>query len=419
MKKNFESLLKFFENRKKSIEKQLINSLSEDEKKVVLLEENSSIEAIIIAIKAMPEDGENQIVTELKNKVNNLETAIEENSKEFQNQMTKLVEKSSPKTFINFVKKAVEDKIFENSKGNTSIGITRFVNDNGGIGGSGVLVVYNDTEVGVKPSTVPTLLDYVRQISLGNQNAVAWNEIDGTEDASAIVAVGDDKPIKTFAHSYSVAATDTIAVISKMPKQFAKAISMLADLYLNDMMKDITRKLNRIVVNLVAEGSDLSDLMPAIPAVKSAQIIDAIRIVAAAIRKNHPESRVIIGLSEAALFELDSVKDGNDNYITYDFAQKGIVLVSLPEVEDLFTTTSILGMSENVVRWYNDGIDNLVTDQRYWDTNEIGLMVEVLNSVFVLRASDATATCFDDYKTIIEDMDEGIEPTPPAPPQGT
>ena len=204
-----------------------------------------------------------------------------------------------------------------------------------------------------------------------------------------------------------------------MPKQFAKAISMLADLYLNDMMKDITRKLNRIVVNLVAEGSDLSDLMPAIPAVKSAQIIDAIRIVAAAIRKNHPESRVIIGLSEAALFELDSVKDGNDNYITYDFAQKGIVLVSLPEVEDLFTTTSILGMSENVVRWYNDGIDNLVTDQRYWDTNEIGLMVEVLNSVFVLRASDATATCFDDYKTIIEDMDEGIEPTPPAPPQGT
>lgn len=419
MKKNFESLLKFFENRKKSIEKQLINSLSEDEKKAVLLEENSSVEAIINAIKAMPEDGENQIVTELKNKVNNLETAIEENSKEFQNQMTKLVEKSSPKTFINFVKKAVEDKIFENSKGNTSIGITRFVNDNGGIGGSGVLVVYNDTEVGVKPSTVPTLLDYVRQISLGNQNAVAWNEIDGTEDASAIVAVGDDKPIKTFAHSYSVAATDTIAVISKMPKQFAKAISMLADLYLNDMMKDITRKLNRIVVNLVAEGSDLSDLMPAIPAVKSAQIIDAIRIVAAAIRKNHPESRVIIGLSEAALFELDSVKDGNDNYITYDFAQKGIVLVSLPEVEDLFTTTSILGMSENVVRWYNDGIDNLVTDQRYWDTNEIGLMVEVLNSVFVLRASDATATCFDDYKTIIEDMDEGIEPTPPAPPQGT
>jgi hypothetical protein len=401
MKKEFMKVLKYFQNKKRMNEKQFANALTPEQKALLLSEENSTIDELIAAIEAMPDDAENPEIAALKKMVEDLKTALAENQTEFENRIAALAEKATPKQFINFVKSAVEGKIFENAKGRTSIGVSRFENANN----ANLAVVYNDSEVGVKPSLVPTLLDYVRQISLNGQNAVAWNEIDGTTDASAIVVIGNDKPIRTTTHSTTTTGTDTLAVISKLPKQYRAAISMIADLYMNDMTKDITRKINNVILTLIAAGSDLADLMT-VPTVEKAQMIDAIRAVASAIKNNHPENRVVIGLSQAALFELDSVKDANGNYITYDFAQKGIILVSLP-VASPFTATSIVGMSEGIIRWYNDGIDNLVSEERYWDTNHIGLMVEVLNSVFVLRASDATATVFDDYTTIISDMGGG------------
>lgn len=403
MKKEFVSLLKYFQNKKKINEKQFSNALTPEQKQLLLSDENSTIDDIIAAIEAMPENAENPEVANLKKMVDDLKTALSENQTEFENRLALLAEKQTPKQFINFVKQAVEGKMFENAKGRTSIGVSRFENANN----ANLAVIYNDSEVGVKPSQVPTLMDYVRQISLNGQNAVAWNEMDGTTDAAAVVAIGGDKPIRVFTHSTTTTGTETIAVISKLPKQYRAAISMIADLYMNDMTKDITRKINTVIMGLIAAGSDLADLMT-IPTVEKAQLIDAIRGVASAIKDKHPESRVIIGLSQSALFALDSVKDSNGNYITYDFAQKGIVLVSLPVVVP-FTATSIIGMSEGIVRWYNDGIDNLVSEERYWDTNHIGLMVEVLNSVFVLRACDATATCFDDYTTIIDDMGGGVQ----------
>lgn len=399
MKKDFAEVVKYFKNKKKMNEKQFINALTPEQKQALLADDNAAIDDLISAIEAMPENPEDPNVAALKKMVEDLKTAMAENQTEFENRLVAMAEKQTPKQFINFVKQAVEGKVFENAKGHTSIGKTRFEN---ALNNASLNVIYSDTEVGVKPSLVPTLLDFVRQISLNGQNAVAWNELESAADAAAIVLIGNDKPVKTFTHSTTTTGTTTIAVISKLPKQYRAAISMIADLYLNDMTKDITRLLNNAVLTLVAAGSDLSDLMT-VPTVDAPGLIDAIRAVAAGIKNLFPENRVVIGLSQAALFALDSVKDKNGNYITYDFAGKGIVLVSLP-VAAPFTATSIVGMSESVLRWYNDGIDNLISEERYWDTNNIGLMVEVLNSLFVLRGCDALATCFDDYETIISDM---------------
>lgn len=402
MKKDFTAILKYFQNKKKMNEQQFMNALTPEQKQALLAADNTSIDDMIAAIEAMPENPEDPSVAALKKMVEDLKTAMGENQAAFENRLTEMAEKQTPKQFINFVKTAVEGKIFENAKGHTSIGRTRFEN---ALNNASLNVVYSDTEVGVKPSLVPTLIDFVRQISLNGQNAVAWNEVESAGDAAAIVLIGGDKPIKTYTYSTTTTGTTTIAVISKLPKQYRAAISMIADLYLNDMTKDVTRLLNTAILTLVAAGSDLADLMT-VPDVEDPGIIDAIRAVASGIKNLFPENRVVIGLSQAALFALDSVKDANGNYITYDFAGKGIVLVSMP-VAGAFTATSIIGMSENVLRWYNDGIDNLISEERYWDTNNIGLMVEVLNSLFVLRGCDALATCFDDYNTIIGDMTAG------------
>ena len=226
--------------------------------------------------------------------------------------------------------------------------------------------------------------------------------MDGTTDASAIVAVGGSKPVRTVTHSTSTTSTDTLAVIGKLPVQYAKSISMLADLYLNDMAKDMQRKLNTILMSLLVAGSDLADI-DTVGVVAKPQLIDVIRKVASAIKYWYPENRVVIGLSQTALFELESVKDDNGNYIQYDFAAKGIDIVSVP-VAGSFTETSIIGMSENVVRWYNDGMLDKTSEHIYWANNQIGLMKEILNSAMVLRATDAKATVFDDYKTIITDL---------------
>ena len=398
MKKEFAPVLKYYQNRKKQNEQQFLNALTPEQKQAMLAADNTAIDDMIAAIEAMPENPEDPNVAALKKMVEDLKTAMAENQTAFENRLTEMAEKQTPKQFINFVKTAVEGKIFENAKGKTSIGKTYFENVNN----TSLNVIYSDTEIGVKPSLVPTLIDYVRQISLNGQNAVAWNELESAGDVAAIVAIGIDKPVKTFTHSTTTTGTTTIAVISLLPKQYRAAISMIADLYLNDMTKDITRLLNTTILTLVAAGSDLSDLMT-VPTVDAPGIIDAIRAVASGIKNLFPENRVVVGLSQAALFALDSVKDKNGNYITYDFAGKGIILVSMPVV-GAFTATSIIGMSEGMLRWYNDGIDNLISEERYWEKNCIGLMVEVLNSLFVLRGCDALATCFDDYATIIDDM---------------
>jgi len=403
MKKDFLKIAEYFKNRKRSLTMQFSNALTPEQKQLLLTEESTAIDDMIAAIEAMPENPDVPEIATLKQMVADLQTALSDNQTEFENKIAKMVEGKAKKQFANFVKEAVENKLFDKGT-KQSIGITRFENANN----ANLNVIYQDSEIGITPSLVPTLIDYVRQISLNGQNSVAWNEHTAGADAAAIVAIGGDKPVKTASHTSTTTGTETLAVISKLPKQYKAAISMIADIYVNDLNKDMLRKLNSTLIAIVAAGSDIADFYTVIPTVDKAHIIDAIRLVAAGIKNLFPENRVVIGLSQAALFELDSVKDENGNYVTYDFAQKGIILVSIP-VTATFTATSILGMSESVVRWYSDGLDNLITDQRYWDTNEIGLMIEVLNSLFVLRGCDALATCFDDYSTIITDMGGGVQ----------
>jgi HK97 family phage major capsid protein len=398
MKKEFLKIAKYFANRKELNIKQFTNALTAEQKQLLLAEDNSAIDQILEAINAMPEDSADPAVAELKQMVADLTAALESNQTEFENKLQEMFKNKTQKQFVNFIQKAVEDKLFANKAYSTEIGKTYFTNANN----TNVNVVYNDSEVGVAISQVPTLLDYIRQININGENSIAWNEVDGTTDASAIVAIGSGKPVRTVTHVTHTAAGDTLAVISKIPNQYAKAISMLADIYLNDMSKDLYRKLNATLLALLVAGSDLSDLVT-IPTVAKAQLIDVIRLVASAIKNLYPENRVVIGLSQSALFALDSVKDENGNYINYEFASKGIDLVSVP-VSGSFTETSIVAMSENVLRWYNDGIINKTSDQAYWANNQIGLMIEILNSVMVLRATDAKATCFDDYATILTDM---------------
>jgi len=407
MKKPLLEALNIFANSYKKMASEKLtkfkNELTPDQIQM-LGDEITSLDALSAKLAELATaEPDNEEVVKLQTMVTDLQTALGENQTAFENKIAKMVEGKTKKQFANFVKEAVENKLFDKGT-KQSIGITRFENANN----ANLNVIYQDSEIGITPSLVPTLIDYVRQISLNGQNSVAWNEHTAGTDASAIVAIGGDKPVKTASHTSTTTGTETLAVISKLPKQYKAAISMIADIYVNDLNKDMLRKLNSTLIAIVAAGSDIADFYTTIPTVDKAHIIDAIRLVAAGIKNLFPENRVVIGLSQAALFELDSVKDENGNYVTYDFAQKGIILVSIP-VTATFTATSILGMSESVVRWYSDGLDNLITDQRYWDTNEIGLMIEVLNSLFVLRGCDALATCFDDYSTIITDMGGGVQ----------
>ena len=401
MKKPLIQALEAFANSYKKMANEKLmkfkNELTPDQI-AMLGEEISSLTSLTEKLTAMAaEDPENEEVKKLQQMVADLQTALSENQTAFENKILEMLKGKSEKTFVNFIEQAIEKKIFENSKNaNEEIGRTYFKN------AAGINVVYNDTEVGVTMSQVPTLLDYIRQIRLNGETTVMWNEVDGTTDASAVVAVGAAKPVRTVAHSYSSATTDTIAVISKLPIQYAKSISMLADIYLNEMSKDIYRKLNAVLIALLAAGSDLADL-GTIQKVDKPQMIDAIKKVASAITRLYPENRVVIGLSADAIFELNSVKDANGNYIVWDFKSAGIDIVTVPVVGE-FTATSIIGMSQNVLRWYNDGVVNKTSEHAYWANNQIGLMQEVLFSTMVLRATDAKATVFDDYTTIIEDM---------------
>lgn len=411
MNKKFKEIAKFFENKKRVILMQFKNELTEEEKKVSLEKEVEIIDGIIEAIENLEENSDNPVIDELKQKVEDLKTVLDENQEDFENKIKDLTKEMDKKTFAHFVKNAVEEKLFQNAKGGERVARMHFENASNN---ANLAVIYSDIDIGVAPSRVPTLIDHVRPIALNGENAVAWNEVvgDETKDKAAIVVIGNDKPVRTPGHSTTTTGTKTIAVISQLARQYQAAVSLIADIYLNDNRKDVLRKLNSQIIYLLAEGNDVADYTTDLPEVDKAQLVDVIRFVADLIREKHEDERVVVGLTRSTLFALDSVKDENGNYINYNFAEKGIVLVQVPTVQEtveqktttIFGDDNILAFAENTIRWYNDGIENRVSEHRYWEENQIGLMTEVLNSLFVLRGTDANATVFDDWTTILEDI---------------
>ncbi len=374
-----ETLKKFANASVKAKTKRLYQNVTAEEARQSLEAEISALEELISALDGEEDDSEVvKMVEEQRKALEDLRKSLEEKIAEIKSAApaTETFENGRQK-FANALEKAVKAGL----EAKQTIAKVRFANANN----ANFNVPYYDEEITLEDRPLPSFLEACRQIPMGGETSVVWNEVESGTNVAAIVAIGEDKPVKTNSTSVATAGANTLAEIVKLPVQYKNAAPVLQDIYEKDLMDDVNEKANAY------SGSVKTVTAPA--------LWQVVLAVANECRKNKPSQKVYVWVSSNKAAELDLMTTLNGDPVAVEFASKSIELRTFTP-DDTYTDDKIFAAVEGKIRFYNDGMDLSTSEHAYWANNQIGIKAEYLNEVIVLRGSDVINTCYDSIARI-------------------
>ena len=389
MKKDI--FIKFANNAAKAKVKRLYKNITAEEVQASLKEEADAFEALAEQLAAEAEDSEAlKVVQEALTKVQEAQTALKEKLAAIETAPAPEAPMANGKQrFSN----AVSDAVKAGLVAGQSIARLRFANANN----ANFNVPFFDDEITLEDRKLPSFLEACRQIPMSGQTSVVWNEVESGTNVAAIVAIGDAKPVKTNSTSASVAGTNTLAEIVKLPVQYKSAAPILQDIFEKDLADDVNDKADAQVQAVIATAANAYSGV----SLAGKALWQAILAVANKAREYKPAQKVYVWISTERSVELDLMASNTEGIpYSVDFASKGIeIRTFVPNAT--YTKDKIFAAVEGKIRFYNDGLDVSTSDQVYWTTNQIGLRAEYLNEVIVLRGSDVINTIYDDLSTLL------------------
>ena len=389
MKKDI--FIKFANNAAKAKAKRLYKNITAEEVQASLKEEADAFEALAEQLAAEAEDSEAlKVVQEALTKVQEAQTALKEKLAAIETAPAPEAPMANGKQrFSN----AVSDAVKAGLVAGQSIARLRFANANN----ANFNVPFFDDEITLEDRKLPSFLEACRQIPMSGQTSVVWNEVESGTNVAAIVAIGDAKPVKTNSTSASVAGTNTLAEIVKLPVQYKNAAPILQDIFEKDLADDVNDKADAQVQAVIATAANAYSGV----SLAGKALWQAILAVANKAREYKPAQKVYVWISTERSVELDLMASNTEGIpYSVDFASKGIeIRTFVPNAT--YTKDKIFAAVEGKIRFYNDGLDVSTSDQVYWTTNQIGLRAEYLNEVIVLRGSDVINTIYDDLSTLL------------------
>ena len=389
MKKDI--FIKFANNAAKAKAKRLYKNITAEEVQASLKEEADAFEALAEQLAAEAEDSEAlKVVQEALTKVQEAQTALKEKLAAIETAPAPEAPMANGKQrFSN----AVSDAVKAGLVAGQSIAKLRFANANN----ANFNVPFFDDEITLEDRKLPSFLEACRQIPMSGQTSVVWNEVESGTNVAAIVAIGDAKPVKTNSTSASVAGTNTLAEIVKLPVQYKSAAPILQDIFEKDLADDVNDKADAQVQAVIATAANAYSGV----SLAGKALWQAILAVANKAREYKPAQKVYVWISTERSVELDLMASNTEGIpYSVDFASKGIeIRTFVPNAT--YTKDKIFAAVEGKIRFYNDGLDVSTSDQVYWTTNQIGLRAEYLNEVIVLRGSDVINTIYDDLSTLL------------------
>jgi superoxide dismutase len=383
-----EILKKFANSSAKAKAKRLYKNITAEEATAALQEEITALETLITEIEGEADDSEKlKAIEETLKQLKEAQTALQEKIAEITAAETETFENGHQR-FKNEIKKAVDAGLQASQR----ISVLRFKNANN----ANFNVPYYDGEITIEDRPLPSFLEATRQIPMAGETSVVWNEVGSGQNAAAIVAIGQEKPVKTNTTSAATAGCDTLAEIVKLPIQYRNAAPVLQDIFEKDLADDVNEKANSQVKDVIATAANAYAGTP----INNGKLWQAIIAAANQVRENRPSANVYVWIANDKSVELDTMTDNNGSPINIDFEAKGIrVRTFVPDA--VYTNAKIFAAVEGKIRFYNDGLAIDTSEHAYWSSNQIGLKAEYLNEVIVLRGSDIVNTLYDDISNII------------------
>ena len=383
-----EILKKFANSSAKAKAKRLYKNITAEEATAALQEEITALETLMAEIEGEADDSEKlKAIEETLKQLKEAQTALQEKITEIKTAETETFENGHQR-FKNEIKKAVDAGLQASQR----ISVLRFKNANN----VNFNVPFYDGEITIEDRPLPSFLEATRQIPMAGETSVVWNEVASGANAAAIVAVGQEKPVKVNTTSAATAGCDTLAEIVKLPIQYRNAAPVIQDIFEKDLADDVNEKANSQVKDVIATAANAYTGTP----ITNGKLWQAIIAAANQVRENRPSANVYVWIANDKSVELDTMTDINGSPINIDFESKGIrVRTFVPDA--VYTNAKIFAAVEGKIRFYNDGLAIDTSEHAYWSSNQLGLKAEYLNEVIVLRGSDIVNTLYDDISNII------------------
>mgnify|MGYP000856270314 FL=1 len=396
-----ETLKKFANASVKAKTKRLYQNVTAEEARQSLEAEISALEELVSALDGEQDDSEVvKMVEEQRKALEDLRKSLEEKIAEIKSAAPAAEPfENGRQKFANALEKAVKAGL----EAQQTIAKVRFANANN----ANFNVPYYDEEITLEDRPLPSFLEACRQIPMGGETSVVWNEVESGTNVAAIVAIGGDKPVKTNSTSAATAGANTLAEIVKLPVQYKNAAPVLQDIYEKDLMDDVNEKANAQVQAVIATAANAYS--GSVTTVTTPALWQVILAVANECRKHKPSQKVYVWVSSNKAVELDLMTTLNGDPVAVEFASKSIELRTFTP-NATYTDDKIFAAVEGKIRFYNDGMDLSTSEHAYWANNQIGIKAEYLNEVIVLRGSDVINTCYDSIARI-----QGLMTPAPSP----
>src|SRR5574344_2854666 len=307
-----ETLKKFANASVKAKTKRLYQNVTAEEARQSLEAEISALEELVSALDGEQDDSEVvKMVEEQRKALEELRKSLEEKIAE--------IKSAAPadETFENGRQKfanALEKAVKAGLEAKQTIAKVRFANANN----ANFNVPYYDEEITLEDRPLPSFLESCRQIPMGGETSVVWNEVESGTNVAAIVAIGEAKPVKTNSTSAATAGSTTLAEIVKLPIQYKNAAPVIQDIFEKDLADDVNEQANSQVQAVIATAANAYSGTT----IANGALWQAIIAAANQVRENRPSSNVYVWIANDKSVELDTMTDINGSPINIDFESK-------------------------------------------------------------------------------------------------
>lgn len=247
----------------------------------------------------------------------------------------------------------------------------------------------------------------LKEMSLAEgSNQIVWTEGTRGTNVAAIVAIGEDNPVKTNTTAISTIGLSTLSEQNTVPVQLLRALNGVEQVYKDDLEGDLQDKIALQVAAALATANNPINITTTCAA---PNISDVIESAYWQLRPYAGGKNIVVCISSQQQKALNLLKDKNENKLA-KLSYPDLIIENFIATAT-YTDDMIFGWIENVsVRFYNDGVwvgsDELngrgVSGNNF-TKNQITLMAEYLNEGLVIRGTDVVTTVYDSIAgTILE-----------------
>lgn len=244
-------------------------------------------------------------------------------------------------------------------------------------------------------------------------NQIMWTEGTRGANATAVFAIGNDRPSKTNTTATHLQATSTLGQQTTVAVQLLRALNGVQNVYQDDLKGDLEDTVALQVAAVLATANNPINTTVQMQAGAVPNISDVIEVAYLQLKPYAGGKTVKIAISTQQQKALNLLQDKNGNKLAKISYPDLEIVNFIPTVT--YTDDMIFGwVAETSVRFYNDGVqifsdevNGIGVSGDNFKKNQISLAAQYLNEALLIRATDVVTTVYDSVSGVIGELTQG------------